>query len=464
MCGCRVPALFRPRKTRRQKGKGKKIAAVPLIHVNGGADYHLYNCTQVILSFFTSVMLRVASSNLRSGYHGRLFARNALTTSQVAFPADIAANGTQQQQHEQASSSLYQRRCMSSSSSSPNSSEIVPKQGSFDETMDKLFHEAQRQASGEGDAWFLEEAAQAAWEPKWWNFADQAVNGVHFIHDMTGLHYAGSIFATTCLIRLVILPLAIRGQRAASRMAHIQPELQVIKQRYEALGTPTQAEQKAFADQMKALFARYEVKPFQSLAAPLVQAPIFIGMFFGMKKMPELFPNEFATGGLLWFTDLTIPDPTYILPLTCGLSFLATIEAGKEQMIDSSPTSGPMMVNAFRAMAFVAIPVMTTFPAAMLCYWVPNNFITLVQSVTLRQPWVKKQFGIWDRPKPIPGLHQDVGFQETMKKLVKQVQGEPTTEAAKIKKHNEEIESKKRLAQVSKATRARRREDSSTTN
>ena len=67
---------------------------------------------------------------------------------------------------------------------------------------------------------------------------------------------------------------------------------------------------------------------------------------------------------------------------------------------------------------------------------------------------------IWDHPKPIPGMQTDVGFQETMKKLVKQVQGEPTSESAKMKKHNEEIESKKRLAQVSKATRARRREGS----
>lgn len=332
---------------------------------------------------------------------------------------------------------------------------------SFDATMNQLFTEAQKEASAGGDAWFMEDAVQTAatWSPQWWNIADQAVNGVQFIHDMTGLHWAGSIFATTCMIRLAILPLAIRGQRAASRMAHVQPELQVIKQRYEALGTPSQAEQRAFAEQMKGLFAKYEVKPFASLAAPLVQAPLFIGMFFGMKKMPEFFPNEFATGGILWFTDLTVPDPTYVLPLACGLSFIATIEAGKEQMIDSSPSSGPMMVNAFRAMAFVAVPVMTTFPAAMLCYWVPNNMVTLIQSVTLRQTFVKKQLGIWDRPKPVPGLTPDAGFQETMNNLVKQVQGEPTTEAAKIKKHNDEIETKKRMAKLSKATRARRRDD-----
>lgn len=342
-----------------------------------------------------------------------------------------------------------QKRHMSSDSDAPKQT--------FDETMDKLFHEAQREAETDGDAWFLDEAVEAVYEPKWWNLADHAISGVNFVQDMTGLHYAGSIFVTTCLLRVLVFPIAVRAQRAASRMAHLQPELALMKKRYEALGTPTSAETKAFGEQMKSLFARYEVGPFQTIAAPFIQAPIFIGMFFGMKKMPELFPEAMQSGGIMWFTDLTIPDPTYILPITCGLSFLATIEAGKEQMIDSNQQFGPVMVNAFRAMTVVMVPVMTTFPAAMLCYWVPNNFLTLVQSVTLRNAFVKKQFGIWDRPKPLPGTNSDAGIQETIANLTKKVKGEPTTDAEIIKRHNDEIEAKKRVQQMSKATRARRR-------
>lgn len=404
-------------------------------------------------------MIRAAST-LRAGIHRQqAVARTRLSVHAAPLDNDKESRSNRTypffvQSAVSAGGSIPQKRCMSTD---------APKEGvagsgsSFDSTMDKIF-ESQQEAQGAGDAWFLDEAAgQLAWEPKWWNLADQAVNGVSFFHDMTGLHFAGSIFATTCLLRLCILPLAIKGQRAASRMAHLQPELSVIKKRYEALGTPSQAEQKAFAGQMKALFARYEVKPFSSLAAPFVQAPLFIGMFFGMKKMPDLFPEEFATGGLLWFTDLSVPDPTYVLPVLCGLSFLGTIESGKEQMIDGNPTYGPVMVNAFRAMCVVMVPVMTTFPSAMLCYWVPNNFLTLVQSVTLRQPSVKKQLGIWDRPKPMPGTNTDAGFQETMNKLVKQVRGEPTTEKGLTEKHNEEIETKKKVQRMSKATRARRR-------
>lgn len=79
------------------------------------------------------------------------------------------------------------------------------------------------------------------------------------------------------------------------------------------------------------------------------------------------------------------------------------------------------------------------------------------QSVVLRNAWVKKEFGIWDRPKPVPGATPDVGFQETMTKLVKQVKGEPTTDKERIQKHNQEIETKRKVQQVSKDARFRRR-------
>ena len=399
-------------------------------------------------------MIRAASTLSRVGVHRRVASR----LPAHAAPLNSYSQEETQQTYDSPSlihgianvnMSVIQKRFMSSDSNPPKEA--------FDETMDKMF--AQKEAQAEGDAWFLDDAAtEVLFEPKWWNLADHAVSGVHFLHDMTGLHYAGSIFLSTVFLRVCIFPLAVRGQRAASRMAHLQPELAVIKKRYETLGTPSQAEQKAFAEQMKSLFARYEVKPFASLAAPFIQAPVFIGMFFGMKKMPDLFPDEMATGGIMWFTDLTIPDPLYVLPLTCGLSFLATIESGKEQMIDSNQQYGPVMVNAFRAMAVVMVPAMTTFPAAMLCYWVPNNLITLVQSVVLRNTWVKKQFGIWDRPKPLPGTNTNAGFAETIEKLTKQVKGEPTTEAEVIKRRNDEIDAKKRVQQMSKATKARRRE------
>lgn len=35
-------------------------------------------------------------------------------------------------------------------------------------------------------------------------------------------------------------------------------------------------------------------------ALPVVQLPLFIGFFLGLRRMPDAVP-EFATGGALWF-------------------------------------------------------------------------------------------------------------------------------------------------------------------
>ena len=127
--------------------------------------------------------------------------------------------------------------------------------------------------------------------------------------------------------------------------------------------------------------------------------PIFIGMFFGLKKMPTIFPETLSDGGMFWFTDLTVPDPLYILPVLSTATFFGLIEIGKEQMMMSQRgPQGAMMLNFFRAMALFSLPVCISFEASMLCYWVTNNFLTLSQSLLLKQTAVRKYFGIWVSP------------------------------------------------------------------
>jgi YidC/Oxa1 family membrane protein insertase len=52
---------------------------------------------------------------------------------------------------------------------------------------------------------------------------------------------------------------------------------------------------------------------------PLLQLPIGIGMFRLIKGMSALPVPSFETGGILWFTDLTVADPLFILPVLSGI-------------------------------------------------------------------------------------------------------------------------------------------------
>jgi YidC/Oxa1 family membrane protein insertase len=52
---------------------------------------------------------------------------------------------------------------------------------------------------------------------------------------------------------------------------------------------------------------------------------VFIFTFLGIKRMCNLPVESMTTGGILWFHDLTVADPTFILPTLSLLSILAVV-------------------------------------------------------------------------------------------------------------------------------------------
>ena len=79
----------------------------------------------------------------------------------------------------------------------------------------------------------------------------------------------------------------------------------------------------------------------------------------------------------------------------------------------------------------------------MLCYWISNNLLTMAQTGLLKTPWVRRQFGIWDAPKPVPGLEPET-LTATASKLLKKILGEATSDKQKIEQHNQAVEVKKK--------------------
>lgn len=336
------------------------------------------------------------------------------------------------------------------------SSPDVPSAPSVDETLDQLFAESQKLSEGGSSALeVIDGAANSGiiFDPLWYNPADIAVVAVNSFQSATGLNYAYSIIGLTLALRVVLFPILANGQKASARMAHLQPELNRMKQKYEQFENPTLEQRQEFIKGTQGLFKQYEVNPFKAMALPLMQAPIFMGMFFGLKKMPDLFPEELSTGGMYWFVDLTVADPLYVLPLVCSFSFLASIESNKDTMLatNSVPGQGEMMINVFRILALAMIPVTINFHTAMLCYWTTNNILTTAQVMAFKQPAVKELFGIWELPKPVPGAgggNAKEDLSTALNNIVKRVQGEPTTETQKMKVHNEKIEDKRMAKDV----------------
>jgi YidC/Oxa1 family membrane protein insertase len=109
--------------------------------------------------------------------------------------------------------------------------------------------------------------------------------------------------------------------------------------------------------------------------------------------MSNLPVESLKAGGILWFTDLTVPDPYFILPVVTCLSLWCALEFGVEagNMPGMSALARKLMV---RGMPLVLFPFIFSFPSALLTYWCTTNMISVVQVFILKIPSVRRTFNL----------------------------------------------------------------------
>lgn len=216
---------------------------------------------------------------------------------------------------------------------------------------------------------------------------------LEWIHLTTGLPWWGSIIACTFVLRMALFPIAVKLQGNAARMNNIRPEmdriLAKIKQ-HQQMGNGILAAQESA--RLMTLYKEHKCNPLKMMIMPFLQIPIFISFFIAVRRMATAPVESMKSGGALWFTDLTIPDPYYVLPFASCLSFLITIEMGGEAGV-TNPQVEKMKIM-FRAMAILLIPVTATFPSGLFMYWLTASLFSMGQILLLKVPSVRSSFGI----------------------------------------------------------------------
>eukprot|EP00249_Psilotum_nudum_P016408 c25809_g1_i1 orf=472-2022(-) len=215
------------------------------------------------------------------------------------------------------------------------------------------------------------------------------------VHLQAALPWWAAIAFTTIAARLICVPVVIYQMKAGARFALIRPELEQIMNRIKESGY----EQMTVLEGRKRtteLYRKNQTSPFAPFIGALIQAPLFMCFFFAVRNMAQRV-ESFKEGGALWFTDLSTPDSTYILPLLMALSLWITIELGAMEGMEGNPTAVKAK-QIFRLMAAVSVPVSASFEKALFFYWLTSNLWSLCQAYVLRRPVIKNTLGIIDIP------------------------------------------------------------------
>lgn len=219
-------------------------------------------------------------------------------------------------------------------------------------------------------------------------------NCMEFLHCTWDIPWWGAIAIGTLAVRTIIFPLVILAQRNSAKMNNNMPQMQVLQLKMtEARQSGNAIESARYAQEMMLFMKEKGVNPFKNMIVPLAQAPLFISFFMGLRQMANTPVESMCNGGLFWFTDLTVADPYYLLPVITSATLYLTIELGTDSARLSAANMNTMKY-VLRALPIVIFPFTMNFPAAILTYWACSNFISLGQVALLRIPSVRDYFKI----------------------------------------------------------------------
>ncbi|KMY98889.1 mitochondrial inner membrane protein OXA1L [Drosophila simulans] len=227
-----------------------------------------------------------------------------------------------------------------------------------------------------------------------WSPVGMVQNCMEFLHCTWEIPWWGTIAIGTLAVRTIIFPLVILAQRNSAKMNNNMPQMQMLQLKMtEARQSGNAIESARYAQEMMLFMREKGVNPLKNMVVPLAQAPLFISFFMGLRQMANAPVESMRDGGLFWFTDLTMADPYYLLPLITSATLYLTIEIGTDSARLSAANMNTMKY-VLRALPIVIFPFTMNFPAAILTYWACSNFISLGQVAVLRIPSVREYFKI----------------------------------------------------------------------
>ena len=126
-------------------------------------------------------------------------------------------------------------------------------------------------------------------------------------------HYAFALLAVVVLVRLLLLPLALKAERDT----RVQKSL---KGKVAELGEELGEHPRALADATLALYRRHRIRPVVNMLASMFQLGFMLLFYAAVNEGSSGWPQP-----LLWLDNAADPDPTLAMPLLASTLFVAVL-------------------------------------------------------------------------------------------------------------------------------------------
>ncbi len=242
---------------------------------------------------------------------------------------------------------------------------------------------------------------------------------IKFFASIGGDNTAIGIILFTITIRFLLLPLTLKAVRSSRAMQQLQPFIKEINEKYKPKAgekLPPEKSQKK-QQEIMGLYGEYGVNPAAGCLPILIQIPVFFAVYGAVTKSigstdaalsliqnawGSFAPSAAAAAreaglsnrGILWFTDLTKADPTFVLPILMIIFQFMTQKmaiprgggADEQQRRINGIMQWMPLIFGFTALSFPAGPVL---------YWVTTSIFSTIQQYFITG---------WGSLADVPGL------------------------------------------------------------
>lgn len=197
-----------------------------------------------------------------------------------------------------------------------------------------------------------------------------------FFHGI-GFTWGWAIVMLTLLVRLILLPLFVKQYKSARRMQEVAPQMKELRRKYKG-------NKKKLQEETMNLYKENDVNPFGSCLPLLLQAPVFIALYYTLRS------QNFADGTDVSFM-YVIPDVSKLLT-EIGWAVIPLIVVYAVSQLISSELSATANMSKNQRWLMRLLPIGIVFfifqfpvPAGLVIYWATTNLWTAGQQLVLKR-------------------------------------------------------------------------------
>jgi YidC/Oxa1 family membrane protein insertase len=193
------------------------------------------------------------------------------------------------------------------------------------------------------------------------------LSAIHSGVDLGGVKLPGvgnwgwAIVLLVVLLKAAFYGLNASAYRSMAKMKALNPRIQEMRERLK--DKPQEMQQ-----EMLKIYREEKVNPIGGCLPIVIQIPVFIALYWVLLSSVEI-RNAPWVG---WITDLSIPDPFFVLPALMTASSLV------QTWLNPTPPD-PVQAKMMWIMPMVFSVMFFFFPAGLVLYWLTNNVLSIAQ-------------------------------------------------------------------------------------